>query len=97
MAHKERLSMDMQEQIRILHEREYSIRRIAKCLKRSRKTVRKYLDKFEAEKNAKQNVPVHHRQVEEKRGTSSGSESWMSRIDWDEAIRERAKGVSYKT
>ena len=97
MANKERLSMDMQAQIRALHERKYSLRRIARCLKKSRKTVRKYLDKFEAE------ARVHKGRVDGPQAAdavvSSAGEprGWMAKVDWDEATRELAKGVSYKT
>ena len=97
MAHKERLSMDMQEQIRILYEREYSTRRIAKCLKKSRKTVRRYLDKFETQKNAKLDEAGLQRQIDEKKDATMTPESWMTKVNWEEATLERAKGISYKT
>ena len=97
MAYEERLSMDMQEQIFILYERQYSIRRIAKCLKKSRKTVRKYVDKFEALKNSKSGDAILQAQDDEKRLEQVNNKPWMTQVDWQEATLERAKGVSYKT
>jgi transposase len=91
MASLERLSMDMQEQIRKLYDRNYSLRRIAKCLHKSRKTVKKYIDKFDRENvNEAKNTPVVA-------SLDPNLPEWAQDIDWPEAIRERAKGVSYKT
>ena len=91
MASLERLSMDMQDQIRELYDRNYSLRRIANCLHKSRKTVKKYIDKFEREKvNESKNTPVVA-------SPDPNLPQWAQDVDWPEAIRERAKGVSYKT
>ena len=91
MANLERLSMDMQEQIRNLYDRKYSLRRIAKCLSKSRKTVKKYIDKFDREKLDDTQMVIATKPL------CTDLPEWARDVDWQEAIREREKGVSYKT
>jgi transposase len=90
MARKDRLSMQMQQQIFELHKRGYSIRRIARCLKKSRKTVVKYLSR-----NAEV-IPIKPPETSITT-VHTGVDSWRSAVDWPHVIEQRRKGVSYKT
>jgi len=78
---KERTSVRMQQQIKILSERGYSIRAIARILKLSRKTVRKYLggSATEAEGEAGEPTP------------------WTEAVDWGYVRQEvYSKGTTVK-
>lgn len=90
MARKDRLSMQMQQQIFELHQRGYSVRRIARCLKKSRKTVVKYLTRnSDVVSITPPAAAVSTNKTE--------VDSWRSAVDWSHVIEQRRKGVSYKT
>lgn len=90
MARKDRVSMQMQQQILELHKRGYSVRRIARCLKKSRKTVTKYI--------ARDVTSVCPQPQDTLVVASFGRvDSWRSNVDWPHVMEQRRKGISYKT
>lgn len=79
---KERTSVRMQEQIKVLNGQGVSIRKIAKILKVSRKTVRKFLGMSDASSDAA--VP----------GVSE--DSWVAKVSWEHVRGEIGKGCTIK-
>ena len=83
---KERTSVRMQAQIKTLSEQGYSIRRIARILRLSRKTVRKFLEPA--------TEPIC-----ESGGLSAGAQAggWVEAVDWEYVRQEvYGKGTTVK-
>lgn len=79
---KERTSVRMQEQIKVLSGQGVSIRKIAEILKISRKTVRKFLEGSVSPSGAI--------------GVEAAEDSWMARINWEHVREEIGKGCTIK-
>jgi len=106
MKRKERTSMDRQLQIIELHKRKYSIRRIAKSLKMCKKTIGKYVKKYEEEKflqnefkNKKEQKELYlpgKKKIDPNEILSRYPE-WVQSLNIDELFMDIKKGVTYKT
>lgn len=82
---KERTSVRMQAQIKIMSKQGHSIRRIARVLKLSRRTVRKYLE------------PAPQPPPESALSGAAQADRWEEEIDWDYVRQEvYGKGTTVK-
>ena len=86
--------MERAEQIRIMSQQGRSIRTIARCLKMSRKTVRKYL---ELEVPVKSSVLKEENQNENVKIEKDDLPFWAHEIDINYVLTELRKGITYKT
>ena len=98
MARKDRVSMDRHAQIIVLHERGYSLRRIAKSLQMCKKSIRKYIDRTLVKTESAQS---EHSLLETPPSVDPKSviqqfPDWLQDLDWQAIIRERSKGVPVK-
>ena len=94
MKRKGKVSMERAEQIRIMSQQGRSIRTIARCLKMSRKTVRKYL---ELEVPVKSSVLKEENQNENVKIEKDDLPFWAHEIDINYVLTELRKGITYKT
>ncbi len=103
--------MSVQNQIQSLCERGYSIRAIAKALKMSRKTVRKFMDKpkqdpslvavevIDSTKSGCLEIDKTH-EVEPSNSNEAQAillPKWLSLSDFEWVVAERKKGITFKT
>jgi transposase len=106
---KNRTSMDVQHQIKLLYERGYSLHKISKCLCISRNTVRKFAREQKALKaqallalEAK-TEEITEESIEEKSPLEKEKSSevtlpaWLSLSDFEWIKAERQKGIQFKT
>lgn len=77
---RERTSVRMQDQIKVLKGQGVSIRKIAGILKVSRKTVRKFLGITDTPSNT----------------ADAAEESWMAKVSWEHVREEIGKGCTIK-
>jgi transposase len=91
---KERTSVRMQAQIKILSEQGHSIRRISRMLRLSRKTVRKFLDSG-PEPAGESGLPAARLPGS---GQVAPAGGWVETVDWEYVRQEvYGKGVTVKT
>ncbi len=104
MARKDRTSMDYQAQILELYKRGYSIRKIGIVLKICRKTVRKYVHRFEKQDEIikQQTKEVFENKFEIPESTFAKEEEiilqfpeWLKKLDWRKILEDKRKGISY--
>lgn len=95
MKRKGKVSMEKAEQIKIMSEHGRSIRTISRCLKMSRKTVRKYLG---THGEVQDKTPIVTEQVEIPKLKIDDEELpfWTQGIDIDYVLTELRKGITYK-
>jgi len=79
---KERTSVRMQDQIKVLDGQGVSIRKIARILKISRNTVRKFFGKTGAPPGSI--------------GAETAEDSWITKVNWDHIREEIGKGCTIK-
>jgi transposase len=93
MKRKGKVSMEKTEQIRIMSQQGRSIRTIARCLKMSRKTVRKYL---ETEIPPKEITKNPDNQNESLKILKEDLPFWAQELDIEYVLGELRKGITYK-
>jgi len=94
MKRRGKVSMERAEQIRIMSQQGRSIRTIARCLKMSRKTIRKYL---EQDNPINSRVLTEENQSENVKIDKDDLPFWAKEIDLNYVLAELRKGITYKT
>ena len=98
MLRKDRVSMDRQAQILVMHSNGHSLRRIAQALKMCKKSVRKYIRRQEKkeEKGEEKNTSVLQEDNPDGREVITQFPLWLQELDWRKLVEERNCGVSFK-
>lgn len=106
---KNRTSMDVQNQIKLLYERGYSLHKISKCLRISRNTVRKFARRQKAlegqalqDRLAKTGEKTEEffketGDLEKEKPEKAPLPPWLSEVDFEWLKAERQKGIQFKT
>jgi transposase len=95
MKRKGKVSMEKAEQIRIMFKQGRSIRTIARCLKMSRKTVRKMLQNKVVDQ-CKMGSEKDETKEPELEINKEGLPFWANDLDIDYILKELKKGITYK-